>query len=170
MKNVIWIILALLIVGVGYMLFSGKSTQDLAEEASRAVNAPALLEDASEAASDAAAVVEEAVDASVEATADVVDSAVAAGEGAAQDAADATAEAAQEESAEETPAAEPTGAEAEAFLTMEGFDRDRAVAAIEQSDLTAEAKQEFIARIDAAADNPEELEPVLAELRAALGR
>lgn len=168
MKNVIWIILALLIVGVGYMLFSGKSAQDLAEEASRAVNAPALLEDASEAASDAAAVVEEAVDASVEATADVVDSAVAAGEEAAQDAADATA--AQEESAEETPAAEPASAEAEAFLTIEGFDRDRAVAAIEQSDLTAEAKQEFIARLDAAADNPEELEPVLAQLRAALGR
>ena len=53
MKNLIWIVIAGVIALGAYMLYSGRSVQEIATDASDAVNAPAALESATEAVGDA---------------------------------------------------------------------------------------------------------------------
>ena len=48
MKNLVWIVVAAIVAGGGYMLFSGKTPTEMASEAADAVNAPAALDSASD--------------------------------------------------------------------------------------------------------------------------
>ncbi|MEM8693185.1 MAG: hypothetical protein AAGG57_15040 [Pseudomonadota bacterium] len=52
MRNIIWIVVALAVAAGAYLLFSGRSVQEIATDAAEAVNAPAALDSASEAAGD----------------------------------------------------------------------------------------------------------------------
>ncbi len=61
MKNLIWIVIAGVIALGAYMLYSGRSVQEIATDASDAVNAPAALESATEAVGDAVEATEGAV-------------------------------------------------------------------------------------------------------------
>ena len=94
MKNLIWIVVAAVIAGGGYMLYSGASPKELISDAADAVNAPAALEAASDAVGAATETAEGAVSGAVEAAsaaADAVaDTAAAATEAAAEAAAAAT--------------------------------------------------------------------------------
>lgn len=62
----------------------------------------------------------------------------------------------------------PAGDQLEAALTVEGFDPDAVVAAIEASGLAIERKTELIGAVNEAADAEADLDTVLAEVRAAL--
>ena len=53
MKNLIWIVVAVVVAGGAYLLYSGQTPQEAITEAADAVNAPEALESASEAAGDA---------------------------------------------------------------------------------------------------------------------
>ena len=44
MKNLLWIVVAAVIAGGGYMLYSGSSPKELMNSAADAVNAPEALE------------------------------------------------------------------------------------------------------------------------------
>jgi len=97
MKNLIWIVLAVIVLGGGYMLFTGKSVDEVVNDVSGAtqqdVEAPEALEDAAEAAGETA-------DAAADAAGDAVD--------AAQDTATEAAEAVEEAASEAVEAAEET--------------------------------------------------------------
>ena len=67
MKNLLWIVVAAIIAGGGYMLYSGSSPKELINDAAEAVNAPAALEAASDAAGAAVEGVEGAVEDAVDA-------------------------------------------------------------------------------------------------------
>ena len=73
MKNLVWIIIAALIAIGGYMLYSGRSVQEIATEAADAVNAPAALESATSAVGEAVEATEGAVAEAVDATAQAAD-------------------------------------------------------------------------------------------------
>ncbi len=90
MKNLVWIIVAAVIAGVAYMLYSGKSPTEMATDASEAVNAPAALESATEAAGDAVETTTETVTEAVEATTEAASDAAEAVTDAAESAVDAT--------------------------------------------------------------------------------
>ena len=75
MKNLIWIVIAGVIALGAYMLYSGRSVQEIATDASDAVNAPAALESATEAVGDAVEATEGAVTEAVEATTEAANTA-----------------------------------------------------------------------------------------------
>ena len=75
MKNLVWLVVAAVIALGAYMLFTGKGPQEVAAEASDAINVPAVVEEVSEAAEDAGAAITEAADAAGDAVSDVVDDA-----------------------------------------------------------------------------------------------
>ncbi|UWR32087.1 hypothetical protein K3759_08880 [Sulfitobacter sp. W027] len=87
MKNLVWLVVAALIALAGYMLFTGKGPQEVAIEASDAINAPALAEDATQAAEEAADAITDTVDAAGEAISDAVDDATESANDAAEPAA-----------------------------------------------------------------------------------
>jgi type VI protein secretion system component VasK len=86
MKNLIWVIVAAVILGGGYMLFSGKSPQDIANDISETVDEPDTLQSAAEATGEA---VETAAETTVEAVEDAADTVVEEASGATNTAADA---------------------------------------------------------------------------------
>ena len=53
MRNILWLIVALVILVGGYMLFTGKSPQEVVEEVSETVSSPEALDDAAESAGEA---------------------------------------------------------------------------------------------------------------------
>ncbi|MBC7133620.1 MAG: hypothetical protein H5U16_11005 [Roseovarius sp.] len=157
MRNLIWIVLALIVLGGGYLLVTGKSVDEVVESVTGSTSgeAPATaLEEAEKAAQEAAEAAQEAVGAAVN----------AAGE-----AADAAGEAVREGLA---PAGEqataPVGDVPEA-LTPEGFDLDEARRLIEDSDLGAMQKDRLIAALREVEAAPERLGAALAAVRQALG-
>ncbi|MEO9630421.1 MAG: hypothetical protein ABJG14_08295 [Sulfitobacter sp.] len=75
MKNLVWLVVAALIALAGYMLFTGKGPQEVAIEASEAINAPEVAEDVTNAAEDAAEAITDTVDAAGKAISDAVDDA-----------------------------------------------------------------------------------------------
>ena len=87
MKNLLWIVVAAVIAGGGYMLYSGFSPKKLMNSAAEAVNAPEALE----AVGDAVEVIEGAVAGAVDAASDAT-----AAEAAADTATDAVAAATTE--------------------------------------------------------------------------
>ena len=70
MKNFVWIIIAAAIVLGGYILYSGRSVQEIAVDASNAVNAPQALDSATDVVGDAVEATGGAVATAVEATAE----------------------------------------------------------------------------------------------------
>ncbi|MEP1585220.1 MAG: hypothetical protein ABJJ92_00005, partial [Tateyamaria sp.] len=89
MKNLIWIVVAAVIAGGAYLLYSGKSPQEALNEAADAVNAPEALESASEAVGDAVEATTDAAEGAVDAATDAAEGAVDAVTDAAEGAADA---------------------------------------------------------------------------------
>ncbi|MFG6582882.1 hypothetical protein [Sulfitobacter sp. 1A12779] len=87
MKNLVWLVVAALIALAGYMLFTGKGPQEVAIDASEAINAPEVAEDMTNAAEDAADAIAGSVDAAGEAINDAVDGATESANDAAEPAA-----------------------------------------------------------------------------------
>ncbi|MFG6517004.1 hypothetical protein ACGYLX_06060 [Sulfitobacter sp. 1A13496] len=87
MKNLVWLVVAALIALAGYMLFTGKGPQEVAIEASEAINAPEVAEDMTNAAEGAADAIAGSVDAAEEAISDAVDDATESANDAAEPAA-----------------------------------------------------------------------------------
>jgi excinuclease UvrABC nuclease subunit len=190
MKNLIWILVAAVVLGGGYLLFSGKSVDEVVESISPGateVEAPAALEDAAaavgeaaeaaadtaaeaveaatEAASDAAEAVSETASEAVEAATTTEESAAEAVESAQDAAAEAAADAVS--AAVDQPA---TAAEvAPEALTVEGFDLTQVQTLIEGSDVSPLQKTMLLEGVKAAQDNPELLRAALEAARAALG-
>ena len=75
MKNLVWLVVAAVIALGAYMLFTGKGPQEVAVEASDALNAPGLVEEISDAAQETGEALTEATEAAGEAVNDVVDDA-----------------------------------------------------------------------------------------------
>jgi ABC-type Na+ efflux pump permease subunit len=84
MKNLVWIVVAVAVLGGGYLLITGKSVTDVVEEVSQGeIDAPEALEEAKTTAGEAADTVTEAAQEAAEAAGDAAGAAV---EAAAEDA------------------------------------------------------------------------------------
>ncbi|WP_165375299.1 translation initiation factor 3 [Roseovarius nitratireducens] len=192
MKNLVWIVVAVVVLGGGYLLITGKSVTEVVEEVSQGeIDAPEALEEAKTAAGEAADTVTEAAQEAAEAAGDAAGAAVEAAEEAASDAAEAVtetatdtvdaaedavtgaagdpaADAVPEDSTESLPEAQDAGTAPDA-LTAEGFDLERALSLIEGADLGAMQENLLIEGIKAAQDNPDLLRSALEAAREALG-
>lgn len=90
MKNLVWIVVAVAVLGGGYLLITGKSVTDVVEEVSQGkVETPVALKEAETAVGDAAETVTKAAQEAAEAAGDAAGKAVEATENAASDAAEA---------------------------------------------------------------------------------
>lgn len=146
MKNVFWIIIAAAIAVGAYVVFSGKSVEEAADEASgQSVDAPAALESASEATGEAVDATTEAADAAPQAVDD----------GGAGDVTEQTTDAAS------SPATD--------VLSVDGFNIDKASEMIDESDLGGIKKTMLKGALDKAQDDPEMLKAILGQVKAALG-
>jgi len=170
MKNLIWVVLAAVVLGGGYMVYANKAAEKAAmaqAEADKAAEVAAAAAKVEEEAAAAAAKLEEEAAVAAKAEADAV--AAAAEEAAAAEAAEpATAEAAE---ATETVAAateEAAGGMAD-LLTPEGFNLDKVGEMIDGSELGALKKTALKTALDGAKDNPELLNGVLEQIKTALG-
>ena len=178
MKNLLWIVVAAVVVGGGYMLYSGSSPKELMDTATDAVNAPAALEAASNAVGDAVDATEGAVDGAVDAASDATassaeaatteaatDTAAAADE-TATDAVAGTAEAVTDTAAATAEAA--SGGMAD-LLSVDGFDLDKVSEMIDGSEIGAFQKIALKTALEKAKDNPEVLQTVLDKIKEAAG-
>ncbi len=66
MKNLVWLVVAAVIALGGYMLFTGKGPQEVATEASDAINAPAVADEVTDAAEKAGEAISDVVDGATE--------------------------------------------------------------------------------------------------------
>ena len=194
MKNLLWIVVAAVIVGGVYMLYSGSSPKELMATATDAVNAPAALEAASDAVGDAVDATEGAVagavDAASDATAEAAEAAKEAAaakvaeEAAAAEAAKVTEETATAaaETATDTAAAvteavtDTAAATTEAasggmadLLSVDGFNLDKVSEMIDSSEVGAFQKTALKKALEKAKDNPEVLQTVLDKIKEAAG-
>ena len=178
MKNLLWIVVAAVVVGGGYMLYSGSSPKELMDTATDVVNAPAALEAASNAVGDAVDATEGAVDGAVDAASDATassaeaatteaatDTAAAADE-TATDAVAGTAEAVTDIAAATAEAA--SGGMAD-LLSVDGFDLDKVSEMIDSSEIGAFQKTALKTALEKAKDNPEVLQTVLDKIKEAAG-
>ena len=178
MKNLVWIVVAAVVVGGGYMLYSGSSPKELMDTATDVVNAPAALEAASNAVGDAVDATEGAVDGAVDAASDATassaeaatteaatDTAAAADE-TATDAVAGTAEAVTDTAAATAEAA--SGGMAD-LLSVDGFDLDKVSEMIDGSEIGAFQKIALKTALEKAKDNPEVLQTVLDKIKEAAG-
>ena len=178
MKNLLWIVVAAVIVGGVYMLYSGSSPKELMDTATDVVNAPAALEAASNAVGDAVDATEGAVDGAVDAASDATassaeaatteaatDTAAAADE-TATDAVAGTAEAVTDTAAATTEAA--SGGMAD-LLSVGGFNLDKVSEMIDSSKIGAFQKTALKKALEKAKDNPEVLQTVLDKIKEAAG-
>ena len=178
MKNLLWIVVAAVVVGGGYMLYSGSSPKELMATATDVVNAPAALEAASNAVGDAVDATEGAVDGAVDAASDATassaeaatteaatDTAAAADE-TATDAVAGTAEAVTDTAAATAEAA--SGGMAD-LLSVDGFDLDKVSEMIDGSEIGAFQKIALKTALEKAKDNPEVLQTVLDKIKEAAG-
>ena len=146
MKNLLWIVVAAVIVGGGYILYSGFSPKKLMNSAAEAVNAPEALESAWDAVGDAVEVIEGAVAGAVNAASDAT---------AAEAAADAVAAATTEAA---------SGGMAD-LLSVDGFNLDKVSEMIDGSEISAFQKTV----LKTAKDNPSVLQTVLDKIKEAAG-
>ena len=178
MKNLLWIVVAAVVVGGGYMLYSGSSPKELMDTATDVVNAPAALKAASNAVGDAVDATEGAVDGAVDAASDATassaeaatteaatDTAAAADE-TATDAVAGTAEAVTDTAAATAEAA--SGGMAD-LLSVDGFDLDKVSEMIDGSEIGAFQKIALKTALEKAKDNPEVLQTVLDKIKEAAG-
>ena len=180
MKNLLWIVVAAVVVGGGYMLYSGSSPKELMDTATDVVNAPAALEAASNAVGDAVDATEGAVDGAVDAASDATassaeaatteaatDTAAAADE-TATDAVAGTAEAVTDTAAAAATAEAASGGMAD-LLSVDGFDLDKVSEMIDGSEIGAFQKTALKTALEKAKDNPEVLQTVLDKIKEAAG-
>lgn len=66
MKNLVWLVVAAVIALGGYMLFTGKGPQEVATEASDAINAPAVVDEVTDATEKAGEAISDVVDGATE--------------------------------------------------------------------------------------------------------
>jgi hypothetical protein len=111
MRNLVWIILAVVVLAGGYMLFTGKTFQDMADMAG--LPDSTVAEQADEAAEETGAAVEETAETATETADEAVDAAAETAGDAAEAAGDAVTDAA-EETAETAGAAAEEAADAAA--------------------------------------------------------
>ena len=154
MKNLLWIVVAAVIVGGGYMLYSGFSPKKLMNSAAEAVNAPEALESAWDAVGDAVEVIEGAVAGAVDAASDAT-----AAEAAADTATDAVAAATTEAA---------SGGMAD-LLSVDGFNLDKVSEMIDGSEIGAFQKTVLKTALEKAKDNPSVLQTVLDKIKEAAG-
>ncbi|WP_445944421.1 hypothetical protein [Roseicyclus sp.] len=159
MKRVTIIIAVLAALGIGgYFVLQAQNA---------AVERPA----AEQAAADQAAA--EAAEAAEAAAAEAAAAEAAAAEAAAAEAAAAEAAAAEAAAAEAAAALADQAGQAQdalsALFSVEGFDFDRAMTALEGADIPALARTALTAALAAARDNPDLLPTALAQARNALG-
>ena len=178
MKNLLWIVVAAVVVGGGYMLYSGSSPKELMDTATDVVNAPAALEAASNAVGDAVDATEGAVDGAVDAASDATASSAeaatteaatdtsAAADETATDAVAGTAEAVTDTAAATAEAA--SGGMAD-LLYVDGFDLDKVSEMIDGSEIGAFQKIALKTALEKAKDNPEVLQTVLDKIKEAAG-
>ncbi|ASM71978.1 hypothetical protein SULPSESMR1_01154 [Pseudosulfitobacter pseudonitzschiae] len=182
MKNLLWIVVAAAVALGAYLLWSGRSIQEVATEAADAVNAPEALDSASDSVGAAVEATEgavaNAVDAAGEAAADTAeqaseaiaetasDAAAAASE-AASDAADTASEAASDAAtATEDAASEAaTATEDAAPATEEVVTEDAA----EPADTTADASNDTTTAVAEGTEGTAESVDVTAEASAETG-
>ena len=150
MKNLLWIVVAAVIAGGGYMLYSGFSPKKLINSAAEAVNAPEALESAWDAVGDAVEVIEGAVAGAVNAASDAT---------AAEAAADAVAAATTEAA---------SGGMAD-LLSVDGFNLDKVSEMIDGSEIGAFQKTVLKTALEKAKDNPSVLQTVLDKIKEAAG-
>lgn len=165
MKNLIWVVVAALVLGGGYTLYSNNVAEKVAmaqAEADKAAAAAAAAEE--EAASTAAAAEEAAAAAKAEAEA----TAAAAAEAAETAATEAT-ETATAVAEEATAATEEAAGGLADLLTREGFNFDKVAEMIDGSELGMLQKTGLKTVLSSAQDNPELLSDVLAQIKSALG-
>lgn len=196
MRNLLWIVLAAIVLIGGYVLITGKSPTEVITTQEPEVTAPEALETTDQDETATETVAEEAKDAA-ETLAETADEAVAETEAAAEDvksdvdaaveqatdaateaatdAAEATTEATTDNSGaatETAPAAAETAAPASDIadlLTVDGFDYDKVITYVDGSDLDMAVKVSSKAALEKARDNPELLKTVLEQLRENLG-
>ena len=192
MKNLVWVIVAAIIAVGGYVLYSGRSVQEIASDVTATATTATndAVEAASEAASDAADVAADAVEATTDAASDAatavseaataVADAVTATTEAASDAATAatdTATATTDAATDTAAAATDTAAAATdaasgsmmELLTVDGFNLEKVTTMLEGSDLGAVQKTMLTNGLKAAQDNPDLLKSALDAVRQALG-
>ncbi|MBE9635365.1 hypothetical protein [Salipiger mangrovisoli] len=124
---------------------------------------------AMDAISDAAGKAAETVEGAAEAVSDVAKDAMASAEGAVEEAHAAADAAAQNAAGTGAEVARLSDEELRELFTVEGFDYDRAVAYIEQSDLGFAAKEATKSALASVKDAPDQLAAVLEEARERLG-
>ena len=179
MKNLIWIIVAAVVAVGAYLVFSGKSVEEVVEGVSGAsVKAPEALDSAAEAAGEAVdtttetveevtdtatEAVEGATEEAVEATQDAVDEAV---EGVTNQATEAAQEGVEQATQEVTDVATDTATDA---LSVDGFSMDKVSGMIDGSDLDGLKKTMLKGALKKAQDDPEMLKTVLGQVKSALG-
>lgn len=167
MKNLLWIVVAAVVVGGGYMLYSGSSPKELMDTATDVVNAPAALEAASNAVGDAVDATEGAVDGAVDAASDATASSA---EAATTEAATDTAAAADETATDAVAGtAEAASGGMADLLSVDGFDLDKVSEMIDGSEIGAFQKIALKTALEKAKDNPEVLQTVLDKIKEAAG-
>ncbi|MFK7881125.1 hypothetical protein [Roseobacter sp.] len=194
MKNLIWILVAVVIIGGGYFLIMGPGSVEVAEDAVEAEpvvaaeaeeEAPAqpetdvveggveVMEEGNEAAAEAADSAGELTEQAADGVSDVAKQAqeslsdtVAEQESATEETVAETAEAV--EATDEATALVDEAKAAEA-LTVEGFDFAKVTEMIDNSDLATTQKLALASAVEQAQDNPELLNAALTQLRDALG-
>lgn len=192
MKNLLWIVLAAIVLIGGYVLVTGKSPSEIIDTGSSdAVEAPEALPDAvdgatdtaneaadavadtaNEAADAAADAANEAADKAAEAGNEAADVAAEAAENAAEaasDAADAASDAIEAATDSAAENADNAAVEAEGPLSVQNFDMDSAVQMIDNSNIDDTQKTLLKSSLKQAQDNPELLKAALDQVRAALG-
>ena len=167
MKNLLWIVVAAVVVGGGYMLYSGSSPKELMDTATDVVNATAALEAASNAVGDAVDATEGAVDGAVDAASDATASSA---EAATTEAATDTAAAADETATDAVVGtAEAASGGMADLLSVDGFDLDKVSEMIDGSEIGAFQKTALKTALEKVKDNPEVLQTVLDKIKEAAG-
>ncbi|WP_319824153.1 hypothetical protein [Thalassovita sp.] len=149
---------------------SEETMKEKAEAAAAEARAAAekAAEEARAAAEAAAAKAAEEAAAAAEAAKETAGNAVEAAKDAASDAMDKAADVAEQAKEAMTPAAEE-GAGLTDLFTVEGFDYDKAIEAIDASGMNDVVKMTTKSALEGARDNPDLLKEVLAQARKAMG-
>ena len=143
MKNVIYAVIAIAVLFVGYKVYSGMSVSEAVSEAVEATGADAVVETVGDAATTVADGASDAVEAVAEGATDAVE--------ATTEAVEATTEA----------AADP--------LSVAGFDLNSVSEMIEGSEMNSMGKMALKTALDKAKDDPEQLQAILVKIKEAIG-
>lgn len=179
MRNVLLTVAVLAIAATGYFIFSGDDAALMPAPTTPREELETALEDVGDALDDAVEaagdVLDDTVAAASDAVSDAIEEATTTGADVLENAQETTTAALDsatqlaQDTAATASAAAQTGSELAELLTVEGFDYDRAVEIIEESDLSDTVKTTLTSGLDQARDNPDLLADLLEQARTALG-